>query len=65
MSERIKKILINRDNLSEEDATAVIEDVRSMINYALEDEGATLEDIEDIISSDLGLEPDYLDDFLF
>lgn len=60
---RIIAILMERDNLSYTEAANIVEEVQEEIAEAI-DMGAGLYEIEDIIASELGLEPDYLEDFL-
>lgn len=60
---RIIAILMERDNLSYTEAANIVEEVQEEIAEAI-DAGAGLYEIEDIIASELGLEPDYLEDFL-
>ena len=60
---RIIAILMERDNLSYIEAANIVEEVQEEITEAI-DAGAGLYEIEDIIASELGLEPDYLEDFL-
>ncbi|MFA7082835.1 MAG: hypothetical protein WC135_09500 [Bacteroidales bacterium] len=60
--EKIIKILMERDGLTEEDAREQAEDARQEIYEAI---GAgCFEDVEDILASDLGLELDYIFDIL-
>lgn len=54
---------MERDNLSYTEAANIVEEVQEEIAEAI-DMGAGLYEIEDIIASELGLEPDYLEDFL-
>jgi len=60
----IKKILMRRDNMSEEDADDLIAGTQIEIDELMEQEEASLDEAEDIISCNLSLEPDYLMDFL-
>lgn len=53
---RVVKILMNRDGMSEEEAKALVKDCREMIY-----EG---EDPEDVLQYELGLEPDYIFDII-
>lgn len=62
--ERIVKILMERDGVTREDAIKTVERVADMIQDAMCEESCTLSEIDDIISSELGLEPDFVDDFL-
>lgn len=56
---RVVKILMQRDDLSQ--AEELLREVR----YMLEECNYDPEESEDIISSELGLEPDYIMDILF
>ena len=56
---RVVKILMQRDGLSQ--AEELLREVR----YMLEECNYDPEESEDIISSELGLEPDYIMDILF
>ena len=62
MSRRIKEILMSRDRNTAEEAEERIADVRDDINAAVMN--GSLEEIEDIIMNELGLEPDFVDDFI-
>lgn len=59
----VKQILMDRDNMTEEDAEDLIECVREEINFAAECGDYAL--AEDIMLGDLGLEMDYIFEFLF
>lgn len=54
--------LMNRDELTEEEATKRFNEVRAMIDEAICE--GRLEEVEDILLDELSLEPDYLLDFL-
>lgn len=60
--EKIIKILMERDGLTEEDAREQAEDTRQEMYEAIED--GCFEDVEDILADDLGLEMDYIFDIL-
>lgn len=60
--EKVKEILIDRDDLTEEEAEETITDTMAMIYEAIES-GDFLE-AEDIFMDELGLELDYLLDLL-
>lgn len=60
--EKVKEILIDRDDLTEEEAEETITDTMAMVYEAIES-GDFLE-AEDIFMDELGLEPDYLLDLL-
>jgi hypothetical protein len=63
MSARIKKILMKRDGISEQEAEELIAETADSIE-AVVMEGGSLCEAEDIVMDDLGLEPDYMEDFL-
>ncbi|MBR1736385.1 MAG: hypothetical protein IJ736_05145 [Firmicutes bacterium] len=54
-----KRILMERDNLTSEEADEAMSGIRKMVA-----DSASLEDIEDVLHYDLGLEPDYIFDFI-
>ena len=55
--ERVIQILIDRDNIDREEATALInETIDEMIQYPME--------ADEIIMNYLGLEPDYIEDVI-
>lgn len=58
---RVVRILMQRDDLSQAEAEELSREVR----YMLEECNYDPEESEDIISSELGLEPDYIMDILF
>ena len=58
----VKQVLIDRDNMLEEDAEDLIESVREEINFAMECGDYTY--AEDIMMYDLGLEMDYIFEFV-
>ena len=55
---------MERDGMSQKDAEELYNSVFATIQDLLDSPDCSLSEIEDIISSELGLEPDYLDDFL-
>lgn len=57
---RIVKVLMDRDGLSEEEAKELFKSTAAMIAEALED-GM---DPDEVLMDELGLEPDYMDDIL-
>lgn len=65
MSKRIINILKERDESTQEEAEAQVKEVREQINEILRSPHATLDQVEDVIHDDLGLEPDYVEDFLY
>lgn len=52
----IEEVLINRDGMTPEEAYQCLQELRGMIH-----EG---EDPEEVLSSELGLEPDYIFDLI-
>lgn len=58
---RVVEILMKRDDLSQAEAEELLREVR----YMLEECNYDSEESEDIISSELGLELDYIMDILF
>lgn len=62
--ENIVEVLMERDNLSREEAEEITEETASRIWDELDYEDCELEDLEDILYGDIGLEPDYLLDIL-
>lgn len=58
----VKQVLMDRDDMLEEDAEDLIESVREEINFALECGDYTY--AEDIMMYDLGLEMDYIFEFV-
>lgn len=54
---RLKQILMERDELTSEEADDLIKEMRDMIYYDFIDPGAVLEDMA-------GLEEDYVDDLI-
>ena len=62
---RIVKILMKRDHMSELDARELVASVRENIHNGIAEGLYTYEDVACIIEDDLGLEADYMDDLLF
>ena len=60
--EEVTQILMKRDGISRKEATARVKEVREMMLEAL-DSGDT-ESLEDIFMNELGLEPDFILDFI-
>lgn len=60
--EEVIQILMARDGISRKEATAQVKEVREMMLKAL-DSGDT-ESLEDIFMNELGLEPDFIPDFI-
>ena len=61
--DRIIAILMERDELTEEEAREQVEDAVEAINDILEN-GGSYEEAEEILLDDLGLEMDYIFDLL-
>ena len=61
--DKIIAILIERDELTEEEAREQVEDAVEAINDILEN-GGSYEEAEDVLLEDLGLEMDYIFDLL-
>ena len=59
---RIVKILMNRDDLTESEAKEVVKDARRMIDDAVSE--GNYEEAEDIMASELGLDMDYIFDLI-
>jgi len=61
MVDSIKSVLMKRDGISEDEAEAIVEDLREQFNELVEEgdlEGAYH------IASEVGLEPDYMEEFI-
>ena len=58
------RVLMKRDDLSESEATERFNEVKGMILTELE-HGISYSGVEDILASELGLEMDYLFDFIY
>ena len=61
--DRIIAILMERDDLTEEEAREQVEEAVELINEILES-GGSYEEAEEILLDDLGLEMDYIFDLL-
>lgn len=61
-NETVKQILMRRDKMEEWEADKRIEEVQFMIWDCVDQE--SLECAEDVLREELGLEPDYLDEFI-
>lgn len=61
--DRIVAILMERDELTEEEAREQVEDAVEAINDILAN-GGSYEEAEDVLLEDLGLEMDYIFDLL-
>jgi hypothetical protein len=64
MVDSIKNTLVQRDEISAEEAQEQIDMVKSDI-MEIAESGGSLMEIEDLMMDDLGLEPDYLEEILF
>ena len=63
MVDSVKKVIMERDNVSCEEAEERIEEFRLGMDSIL-NRGGSLEDLEDLMSDEFGLEPDYVEEFL-
>ena len=61
--DRILAILMERDELTEEEAREQVEDAAQSITDIMEN-GGSYEEAEDVLLEDLGLEMDYIFDLL-
>lgn len=59
---RVVRILMHRDGITEEEAVSLVEHTASEIYDAIE--GTNCMEPEDIMMDELGLEPDYMFDIL-
>ena len=59
---RVVKILMERDEMTEEEAVELVEEVRSELLDAIS--GTSCLSPEEVIEGELGLEPDYLFDII-
>ena len=60
---KVVKILMSRDNMTQEEAEHLLKNVREEIDEVLAD--GDYESVEDIIYTELGLEMDYIFDILY
>lgn len=60
---KVVKILMSRDNMSQAEAEHILQNVRAEIDEALADNDYEL--VEDIVYTELGLEMDYIFDILY
>lgn len=60
--EEVIQILMKRDGISRKEATARVKEVREMMLEALD--SGDIESLEDIFMNELGLEPDFILDFI-
>lgn len=61
--EELAEIIAKRDGISYEEALIIIRDTAADMEYAFYN--GRLDEAEDILRESLGLEPDYLDLFIF
>jgi hypothetical protein len=61
--ESVKEVLMRRDEMSSDDADDLIEEFKVELNRCVEE--GSLEEAYELIGDYFGLEPDYLDEFLF
>ena len=61
--EELAEMLSKRDGISYEEELAIIRDVAADLEHAFYN--GNLDEAEDILRMDVGLEPDYLDLFIF
>lgn len=59
---RVVKILMTRDNMTEKEANDLLDVVRNDIDVCLAD--GDYDGVEDVIASMLGIEPDYIPDII-
>ena len=61
---QIKEILMTRDDMSDEEAQMVIDDVKEQMEAVMSDAAENpfeiLDELEEIMGVELGLEPDYM-----
>ena len=60
----MKEVLMNRDGMSEVEATNEVNNAREEM-WDIIDNGGTLDDLEDMMAFGYGLELDYLEELLF
>lgn len=61
--EELAKMIAKRDNISYDEAMSAVRDCAAEMELAFMD--GSLDEVEDILRDCLGLEPDYLDLFIF
>lgn len=64
MVEPIKKVLMDRDGLSDKEAQEQVDSLKQEC-MRIATEGGSLMELEDLLIDEVGLEPDYLDELLF
>lgn len=62
--EEIIQILMRRDHLSREEALDLYDECQEAILETLTENRCSIDDLEEILEDYLGLEPDYLMEFL-
>lgn len=62
--EQLAALISRRDGISLNEARDLIDETQEEINYVINNT-LSYDEVVDIIASNLGLEPDYLDLFLF
>lgn len=62
---RIVKILMKRDNITEAEARELVGSIKEDIQQGIEEGFYSYEDVVCIIEDELGIEPDYMEDLLF
>lgn len=62
---RIVKILMNRDNMTEAEARELVGSIKEDIQQGIEEGFYSYEDVACIIEDELGIEPDYIEALLF
>jgi hypothetical protein len=60
---KIVEILMERDNMSQEEAEDLLSEARDEAEYLLENDGQ-LDDIENVLKDYFSLEPDYIFDLI-
>ncbi len=61
---KIVEILMERDNISQEEAEGLLNEARAEAMNIIEEEDGSLEDIEYVLLDHFGLEPDYIFDLI-
>ena len=59
----IKKILMERDGISPDEATIIVNELVDLIRDVI-DTGGSLLELDDILLNEVGLEPDYIPELL-
>tara|TARA_R110002074_G_C12436153_1_gene657275 strand:+ start:976 stop:1173 length:198 start_codon:yes stop_codon:yes gene_type:complete len=63
MAKSIVSILMKRDDYTEDEAKALVNDVADTVEKLISS-GGDISEVEEIIREELGLEPDYLEELL-